>query len=123
MPTRREMLEVLQDRGVHPKAADDPHAASARAVARHADRRRPGIGNQMLKFPRKAGSHHVLRRQQRQYSDEKDAAPREDPTRCDEEPRVHRRTLIDEDASGKLRFRRVARSASAAKRKGGVNAE
>ncbi len=111
MPARREMLEVLQDRGVHPKAADDPHAASARAVARHADRRRSGIGNEMLKFPRNAGSHHVLRRQQRQHGEEKDAAPREDPTRCDEEARAHRRTLIDEHVSGKLRFRRVVRSA------------
>jgi hypothetical protein len=60
----------------------------------------------MLKFPRKAGSHQVLRRQQRQYSDEKDAAPREDPTRRDEEARAHRRTLIDEDASDKPRSRR-----------------
>ena len=113
MPARREMLEVLQDRSVHPKATDDPHAASARAVARHADRRRPGIGNQMLKFPRKTGSRHVLRRQQREHGEEKDAAPREDPTRYDEEGCAHRRTLIDEDASGKLRFRRVVRSASA----------
>src|SRR5580692_10802737 len=63
MPARREMLEVLQNCGVQPKAADDPHAASARAVARHTYRRRPGMGNQMLKFPPKAGSHHVLRRQ------------------------------------------------------------
>jgi hypothetical protein len=51
----------------------------------------------MLKFPRKAGSHHVLCRQQRQHGEEKDAAPREDPTHCDEEARAHRRTFIDED--------------------------
>ena len=43
------MLEVFQDAGVHPKAADDLYAASARAVACHSDRSRPGVGDEMLK--------------------------------------------------------------------------
>ena len=61
MPARRETLEVTQDCGIQPKAADNPHAAAARAVARDTERRRHSIGNEMLKFPRKAGLRHVLK--------------------------------------------------------------
>jgi hypothetical protein len=43
------VLEVFQDAGVCPKAADDLHAASARAVACHSDRSRPGVSDEMLK--------------------------------------------------------------------------
>jgi len=46
--------------------SEEPGAMNSRPT----NRRRPGIGNQMLKFPRKAGSPHVLRRQQRQHSEE-----------------------------------------------------
>jgi hypothetical protein len=72
------MLEVFQDAGVHPKAADDLHAASARAVTCHSDRSRPGVGNEMLNSAGEPGSHQLLRRQQRQDSKENDAAPGED---------------------------------------------
>ena len=78
MPTRGEVLEVLQDAGVHPKAADDLHAASAHAVACHSDRSRPGIGDEMLKSAGEPSSHHLLRGQQRQNGEENDAAPSED---------------------------------------------
>jgi hypothetical protein len=78
MPTRREVLEVFQDGGVHPKAANDLHAASARAATCHSDRSRPGVGDEMLKSAGESGSHHLLRRQQRQESEENDAAPGED---------------------------------------------
>ena len=43
------MLEIFQDAGVHPKAANDLHAASAHAVARHGDRSRSSVGDEMLK--------------------------------------------------------------------------
>ena len=82
VPTGREVLEVFQDASVHPKAADDLHTASACAVACHRDRSRPGVGDEMLKSAGEPGSHHLLRRQQRQDSEENDAAPGEDAKRC-----------------------------------------
>jgi len=62
-----------------PKAADDLRAASARAVACHSDRSRPGIGDEMLKSAGDPGPHHLLRRQQRQDGQDNDAAPGQDP--------------------------------------------
>src|SRR5437660_966590 len=50
MPTGREPLEVLQDSGVHPKAANDPHIAAARTIPRNADRRGPGVGYEVFKL-------------------------------------------------------------------------
>jgi hypothetical protein len=44
------MLAVFQDAGVHPKAADDPHAA-ALTVARHSDRGRSAVIYDMLTRP------------------------------------------------------------------------
>ena len=73
------MLEVFQYACVHPKAADDLHAASAPAVACHSDRGRPGVGDEMLKSAGEPGSYHFLRRQQRQDGEKNDAAPGEDP--------------------------------------------
>jgi hypothetical protein len=78
VPTGREVLEVFQDAGLHPKAADDLHTTAARAVACHSDRSRPGVGDEMLKSAGEPGSHHLLRRQQRQDSEKNDAAPGED---------------------------------------------
>jgi len=78
MPAGREVLEVFQDAGVCQKAADDLHVASARAIACHSDRGRPGISDEVLKSAGKPGSHHVLGRQQRQDREEDDAAPGED---------------------------------------------
>ena len=77
MSVRREVLEVFQDAGVCQKAADDLHAASARAIACHSDRGRPGISDEVLKSAGKPGSHHVLGWQQRQDGEEDDAAPGE----------------------------------------------
>ena len=72
------MLEVFQYAGVHPKAADDLHAASAHAVACHSDRSRPSVGDKMLQSAGEPGSHHLFCRQQRQDGEENDATPRED---------------------------------------------
>jgi hypothetical protein len=71
------MLEALQDASVHPEQTDDLHTASASAIAYRGDRRRPGIGNEMLKLPREAGAQHLLRRQQRQDGENDDATPGE----------------------------------------------
>jgi hypothetical protein len=60
MPAGREVLEVFQDAGVCQKAADDLHAASARAIACHSDRGRPGISDEVLKSPK--GSTSLLSR-------------------------------------------------------------
>jgi hypothetical protein len=89
MPTRREVLQVFQDAGVQPKAPNDPNGAPVQPVSRHCDRRRAGIGREMLKRAGKAGSHHVLRRQQRQKTEEADANPRQEPKRCSEEASAH----------------------------------
>lgn len=81
-----------------PKAADDLHAASARAVACHSDRGRPSVGNEMLKsiachcdrYPsgvstempksaREPHPHQYWRWQQRQNGEENDATPGEEP--------------------------------------------
>jgi len=62
-----------------PKAADDLHAASARALACHSNRSRPGVGDEMLQPAGAPGSHHLLRKQQRQDGEENDAAPGQDP--------------------------------------------
>jgi len=78
MPAGREVLEVFQDAGVCPKAADDLHGASACAVTCHGDRSRPGVGDEMLKSAKEPGSHHLLGRQQRQDGEENEAAPGED---------------------------------------------
>jgi hypothetical protein len=101
VPTGREVLEVFQDAGVHPKAADDLHTTAARDVACHSDRSRPGVGDEMLKLAGEPGSHHLLCRQQRQDSEENDAAPGEDAERCHEKASAHRLTFIDDDRSGK----------------------
>ena len=106
------MLEVFQNAGVYPKAADDLHAASARTVACHSDRSRPGVGDEMLKSAGEPGSHHLLRRQQRQDGEENDAAPGEDAKWCDEDVSAHRLTFIDDDGSGKSSVRRVHISAA-----------
>jgi hypothetical protein len=83
------------------KATDDLHAASARAVACHSDRSRPGVGDEMLKLAGEPGSHHLSRRQQRQDSEENGAAPGEDARRCHEKASAHRLTFIDGDGSCK----------------------
>ena len=72
------MLEVLQNSGVGPKAANNPHATSAQAVASHRYRGRAGIGDKMLKLARKAGSRDCLRRQQREDGEKNDATPRKE---------------------------------------------
>jgi hypothetical protein len=41
VPTRKEALEVFQDASVNAKAADDPHAPPARAIACHRNRADP----------------------------------------------------------------------------------
>ena len=50
MPACREVLEVFQNGGIHPKATDDLRAASALDVACHRDRSRSGVGREMLKL-------------------------------------------------------------------------
>ena len=90
----REMLEVLQDAGVHPKAADDLCDTPARAVARHRDRRRPGIGNDVLNSAGKPSAHHVARGQKRQDRKQNDTAPGQDPKRCHDEGGLHRFNFI-----------------------------
>jgi hypothetical protein len=72
------MLQVLKYRGVNPKASNDPNGATVQPVPRHCDRAGPGIGREMLKRAWKAGSHHVLPRQQGQKTEEADANPREE---------------------------------------------
>jgi len=79
VPAGREVLEIFQDAGVHPKTADDLHAASGLAVTCHSDRSRSGVGHEMLKSAWEPGPHHLLRWQQRQDGEQNDAAPREDP--------------------------------------------
>lgn len=118
VPTGGEMLEVLQDSGVYPKAADDHHTASTRAVTCHRDRCRPGIRDKMLDLARKPGSHHLLRWQQRQDSEKSDATPSEHTNDFDK-PSLHQQRIADYEALGKpasgLRgcVGRSARSASA----------
>ena len=85
MPAGRKMLKVLQNTCVGPKAANNPHAASAQAVASHRDRGRPGIGDEMLELARKVGSHHFLRRQQGEDGQKNDATPCEEAQRCSED--------------------------------------
>jgi hypothetical protein len=63
VPSRREVLEIFEDGGVHPKATNDLHATSGRAVPCHRD---PSRGDDMLNSSRKPGSHHLLVGQQGQ---------------------------------------------------------
>ncbi len=60
VPPWREVLEIFQDGGVYPKAANDLHAATGRAVPCHGDRRRPRVGDEMLNSAGEPGSHHLL---------------------------------------------------------------
>jgi hypothetical protein len=55
----------------------------------------------MLKLTGKAGSHHVLRRQQGQKTEEADANPRQEPKRCSEETGAHPRRLSELGGFGK----------------------
>jgi len=73
------VLEVFQDGGIHPKAADDLHAATGRTVPCDSDRGRPSIGDEMLNSAGEPGSHQLLVGQQGQDREEDDAAPGEDP--------------------------------------------
>jgi hypothetical protein len=59
VPTRREMLEVLQHPSVNPKPTDDPKAASVQSVTGHCDRDRNRIGSEVFKLPRKASSGYI----------------------------------------------------------------
>jgi hypothetical protein len=43
------VLEVFQQAGICPKAANDLKAAAAHAVTCHGECSRPGVGNEMLK--------------------------------------------------------------------------
>ena len=95
------MLQVLKDRGVDPKAPNDPNGAPVQPVPRHCDRAGPGIGREMLKRAGKAGSHDVLRRQQRQKTEEADANPSQEPKRCSEETGAHPRRLSELGGFGK----------------------
>jgi hypothetical protein len=49
VPPRREILQVFEDTRVKPKQPNDPNTAPVQPVVRHRDRRRPGIGREMLK--------------------------------------------------------------------------
>jgi hypothetical protein len=69
VPSGREVLEVFQNGGVHPKSTNYLHTASGRAVPSHSDRSRSSVGNEMLKLAGEPGSYHLLRRQQRQDSE------------------------------------------------------
>jgi hypothetical protein len=73
VPTWREVLEVLQDAGIHPKAADDLRGPPPRSVAGDRNRRRPGIGHDVLNPTGESGSHHMLRGQERQDRKQDDA--------------------------------------------------
>jgi hypothetical protein len=56
----------------------------------------------MLKLARKAGSHHVLCRQQRQKTENDDASPCQETKRCPEEASAHRHRLSDRGGFGKF---------------------
>ena len=51
VPSGREVLEIFQDGGVHPEAADDLHAASAHAVPCRSDGGRPSVGDECSSRP------------------------------------------------------------------------
>jgi hypothetical protein len=59
MPTGRELLEVFQDSGVHPKATKDSHIAAARTIPPHGDRRGPDVGYEVFKLAGEPGSHGI----------------------------------------------------------------
>ena len=109
MPAGREVLEIFQDAGVHPEAANDLHAASAHAVACHSNGGRRSVGNEMLELAGKPGSYHVLSRQQGQDGEENDAAPSQNPEGRHQEVSAHRLTFIDGDGSGKYVFSSTVR--------------
>ena len=88
------MLEVLQNSGVGPKAANNPHATSAQAVASHRYRGRAGIGDKMLELARKAGSRDCLRRQQREDGEKNDATPRKEAQQFYDEVGAGHQTVI-----------------------------
>ena len=49
----------------------------------------PGVGHEILKSAREPGSHHILRRQQRQDREKNNAAPGKDP-KCRQQGSAHR---------------------------------
>jgi hypothetical protein len=77
VPAGRELLQILKYPRVDPKAPNDPNGAPVQSVPRHCDRAGPGIGRD-IKRAGKAGSHHVLPRQQGQKTEEADANPRDE---------------------------------------------
>lgn len=80
VPPRREVLEIFEDARVQPEPADDPDGAAVQSIARRRDRRRPGIGDDVLDLARKIGSHclYFFRRRQRQHREKKHANPCQD---------------------------------------------
>jgi hypothetical protein len=101
VPPRREVLQVFKYPGVDPKAPNDPNGAPVQPVPRHCDCAGPGIGREMLKRAGKAGSHHVLRRQHGQKTEEADANPGQEPKRCSEKAGAHPRRLSELGGFGK----------------------
>jgi hypothetical protein len=73
MPTGRELLEVFQDSGVHPKAANDLCIAAARTIPRRADRGGPDVGYEVFNLAGEPGSHGI---QLGQYVQETEPIPR-----------------------------------------------
>src|SRR5215469_3671779 len=89
------MLQVLEYSCVQPHASDHPDCPSLQSIACHSNRTRPEIGCKMLELTRKAASHHVLRRQQRQYCQDDDTNPRQETKGDSKGTKGHTDTLSD----------------------------
>jgi len=83
------MPQNPQRRGVD-RARSAAEIQASQSVARHCDRPGAGVGRKVLKLARKAGAHHVLRRQQRQKSQKGDTTPGQETKRRSEKADAHR---------------------------------
>ena len=79
---------------ITPKAPNHAATATVQPIRRHGDRSRPGVGGEMFKLARKARSHDVFRRQQRQKTQNDNAAPGQQTKGSSEETRAHYRRIF-----------------------------
>ena len=77
VPAGREVLEIFENARVQPEPTDDPSGAAVQSVARHRNRPRPGIGDDVLDLAGQIGSKwlYFFPRRQGQYREKDHTNP------------------------------------------------
>jgi len=93
MPAGREMLKAFENAGVYPKHKDDPHRVPCLPIILPSRSPRNRHRQDNAQAGSADGSHHFLRRQQREDGEKNDATPCEDAKGYQDGAGAHRWTL------------------------------